>query len=252
MFVHNLNPILLKIGFVEIRWYGLMYLLAFIIAYFFVLKQSKHFGLKLTKDKVVDWLFYCALGMLVFARLFEVVYYNPTYYFANLWKIFAIWEGGLSFHGGLLGFVIGTYVFGKKEKISFLKLADLMSIPAALGLMLGRIGNFINGELVGRISSVPWCVQFKGHEGCRHPSQLYESFKNLIIFVTLFNFRDKKKPEGFIFFLLMIMYAVLRSVIEQYFREPVAYHLGLTEGQFLNVFLFLIGIVGMYYIYRKN
>lgn len=252
MFIDNLNPILLKIGFIEVRWYGLMYLLAFIFGYFFILKQSKHFSLKLTKDKVIDWLFYCALGMIVFARLFEVVYYNPSYYFANPIKIFAVWEGGLSFHGGLLGFAIGTFIFSKKEKIPFLKLCDLMSIPAAFGLMLGRIGNFINGELVGRITNVPWCFKFKGYDGCRHPSQLYESFKNLIIFITLYNYRNKKKPNGFIFFLLIIMYSILRSIIEEYFREPVAYHFGLTEGQFLNVFLFIIGIIGMYYIYKKN
>lgn len=251
MFVHNLNPTLLKISIFEVRWYGLMYLLAFIIGYFFIIKQAKNFDIKLDKNKTADWLLYCAFGMIIFARLFEVLYYNPSYYFANPSKIIAVWEGGLSFHGGLLGFVVGTFLFSKKEKIPFLKLCDLMSIPAAFGLMLGRIGNFINGELVGRVSNVPWCFQFKGYDGCRHPSQLYESFKNLIIFVTLYNYKDKKKPNGFIFFLLLIMYSILRSIIEQFFREPVAYHFGLTEGQFLNVFLLLIGVGGMYYIYKK-
>jgi len=252
MYVHNLDPFFLELGFIKIRWYGIMYALSFLFGYFFIVNQQKHFGLKLSKEKIGDWLLFCAVFMIIFARSVEVLYYNPQYYLSNPWKIIAIWEGGLSFHGGLIGFALGTFIFSRKEEISFLKLADLMSIPAAFGLMLGRIGNFINGELVGRVTDVPWCVKFKGYDGCRHPSQLYESFKNLIIFITLWNYRDKNKPDGFIFFLLLIMYSVLRSIIEQFFRQPDGYILGLTQGQFLNVFIFIIGCVGMFIIFRKK
>ncbi|MBT3304369.1 prolipoprotein diacylglyceryl transferase [Candidatus Woesearchaeota archaeon] len=251
MFTHTLNPILLQVGALEIRWYGLMYVIAFIITYFFILKFSKKFGLELSKDDVGDFVLYSVVLMVICARLVEVLFYNPSYYFSDLSKIFAIWEGGLSFHGGLLGIVLAGWLFSKKKKISFLKLADLVSLPAVLGLMLGRLGNFINGELVGRITSVPWCFNFRGYEGCRHPSQLYEAGKNLLIFLILFPMTGKKK-DGFIFFLFLILYAVFRSIIEQYWRMPARYILGLTEGQFLNVFILVIGLIGMWWIHRKT
>ncbi len=251
MFIHALNPILLKIGFIELRWYGLMYVIAFILAYFFILKFSKKFGLELSKDDVGDFILYAVIFMVICARLIEVLFYHPGYYISNPLKIIAIWEGGLSFHGGLLGLVLAGWLFSKKKKISFLKLADLVSLPAVLGLMLGRLGNFINGELVGRVSNVPWCVYFRGYEGCRHPSQLYEAVKNLAIFFIIFPMRGKKR-DGFIFFLFLILYAVFRSVIEQFWRMPERYILGLTEGQFLNVFILIIGLVGMWWIYRKK
>jgi len=253
MFVDNLNPILLTIGPLSIRWYGLMYVLAFIIGYFYIYNFSKYHDLVLEKDQVMDLLFYQAIFMLIFSRIVEVFYYNPTYYYYHLSKVFAIWEGGLSFHGGLIGFIVGTYIFCKLNNKSFLKIADVVSIPAALGLMFGRIGNFINGELVGRVTSVPWCVRFPKYDDlCRHPSQLYESFKNLFMFGILIYFRNKKVPSGFLFSLLLIMYSILRSIIEQWFREPQGYVMGLTQGQFLNIFLFFAGIGFMYYSYKKN
>lgn len=228
MFTHTLNPILLQVGSLEIRWYGLMYVIAFVFAYFFILKFSKKFGIELNHDDVGDLVLYCVVLMVICARLIEVLFYNPGYYFSNPAKMLAIWEGGLSFHGGLLGLVLAGWLFSKKRKISFLKLADLVSIPAVIGLMLGRIGNFINGELVGRVSNVWWCFSFRGYEGCRHPSQLYEALKNLLIFAIIFPLRGKKK-EGFIFFLFLILYAVFRSVIEQFWRMPSRYIMGLTE-----------------------
>jgi len=160
MFYHNINPILLELGPFQVRWYGLMYLLSFVIAYIMIKKYSD-----LSKEQVTDLLFYQAVFMIVFARAFEVVYYQPSYFFSNPSQILAVWKGGLSFHGGLFGFAVGTTIFAKKEKKSILKLADLIAVPAALGLMLGRIGNFINGELVGRVTNVPWCVNFSNYQG---------------------------------------------------------------------------------------
>ena len=228
-----------------------MYVIGFILAYFIILKISKDFNVELNKNEVGDLLVYLAVCMVIFARLIHVLVYHPVYYFHNLLSIFAVWQGGLSFHGGLIGFVLGAWFFSKKKKIPFLKLADIIAIPGSLGLMFGRLGNFINGELVGRITNVSWCFNFRGYNGCRHPSQLYEVFKNFLIFGTLWQFKGKK-PDGFIFFLLLIMYAILRSIVEQFWRMPEGFILGMTQGQFLNIFVLISGIVGMIYIYKKK
>jgi phosphatidylglycerol:prolipoprotein diacylglycerol transferase len=251
MFSHTLNPVIFALGAVEIRWYGLMYVLGFVFAYYFIPKISGRFGVDLSRDDVSELLLYLAVGMLVFARLAEVLVYHPSYYFSNPQDIPAVWKGGLSFHGGLLGFIIGGFIYAKKKKISFLVLADVVVLPAVIGLFLGRIGNFINGELAGRITSVPWCVNFRNYEGCRHPSQIYEAFKNLFIFGVLWHFKDKK-PAGFLFFLFLILYSILRAVIEQFFRQPETYILGITTGQFLSIFMFLAGVYGMAFIYDKR
>jgi len=228
-----------------------MYLISFIITYFFILKFSKDFGIKLDKNKTADLLLYFAAGMIICSRLVYTMFYKPDFYLSNPVEILKVWKGGLSFHGGLIGIILGGWIFCKRNKIPFLKLADLVSIPASIGLFFGRVGNFINGELVGRITDVPWCFKFKNFDGCRHPSQLYEAFKNLMIFGVLFYYKDKKKPDGFLFFLLIIMYSVLRSIIEMY-RQYDRIILGMTEGQFLNLFLFIFGIVGMYWIYKNE
>lgn len=247
MFTHAINPILLDFGILQIRWYGLMYVIAFILAYYIILKIAKDFDLELSKDDVSELLLFLAIGMIIFARLVEVVYYNPSYYFSNPSTIIAVWQGGLSFHGGLLGVVIGAWLWAKKKNIPFLKLADVIAIPGALGLMFGRIGNFINGELVGRVTDVSWCFNFQGYEGCRHPSQLYEAFKNLLIFGMLWPLKGKK-PDGFIFFFALILYAIFRSIIEAFWREPQAYILGFTQGQFLNIFVLIAGVIGIWWV----
>src|SRR3989344_7494538 len=146
MFTHSISPVLLNIGSFEIRYYGIIYALGFILAYFFIEK--------LRKEKQVDldtesYLFYILLGTLIGARIFYILFYNLPFYIKNPFEILALWHGGLSFHGGLLGAAIAAYLFSRKCNIKFLKLADITSIPLAFGLFLGRIGNFLNGELYG-------------------------------------------------------------------------------------------------------
>lgn len=251
MFNNTLNPVILDLGPVEIRWYGLMYVIGFIIAYFLIPKLSKHFKIDITKEKTADLLAYLAVGMIVFSRLFEVLVYNPSYYFSNPADIIAVWKGGLSYHGALIGMAIAGFIFSKKNKIPFLKLADIVSVCAALGLVFGRIGNFINGELVGRVADVPWCTYFKGYEGCRHPSQLYDAFSNLVLFGILWQLKGKKQ-DGFVFFLLLILGGVFRIIIEQFFRMPDGYILGMTTGQFLSVFMVIAGVYGMAWLKDKK
>ena len=245
MFYNNINPTLFSIGPFEIRYYGIIFLVGFVIAYFLISYLAKERKLKLEKDDVADLLFYLLIGTIAGARLFYVLIYDLKVYLANPLEIFALWHGGLSFHGGLIGAVISGFIFCKKKKIGFYELADIVVIPLALGLALGRIGNFLNGELVGRITDAPWAVKFRDYDGFRHPSQIYESLKNFFIFFVLWFIRNKKFKKGFLFWLFVIMYSALRFFIE-FFRAPDAQLgfivFGLTMGQLLNIAMFFIGI----------
>lgn len=254
MFYNNINPTLLHLGPFEIRYYGIIYVLGFILAYFFISYLAKERNLKLTKDDIWDLLFYLIIGAVAGARIFEIFVYNLKYYLANPLEMIAIWHGGLSFHGGLIGAVIAAYIYTKRKKIAFYDLADICVIPLAFGLFLGRIGNFLNGELVGRITDVPWCVKFRNYEGCRHPSQLYESFKNLVIFSALWLIKGKKLKKGIMFWSFILMYSVLRFFIE-FFRAPdeqIGFILGLTMGQWLNIMMFIVGLYFFFKIQRSN
>ncbi len=251
MFYNNINPTLLKLGPFEIRYYGIIFALGFILAYFFIRYLVKQRNLNLTKDNTLDLLFYIIIGAVIGARLFEIIIYNPGYYIANPFEMIAIWHGGLSFHGGLVGALTTGYLYCRKKKINFYDLADIVVIPLAFGLFLGRIANFINGELVGRITDVPWCVKFKNYQGCRHPSQLYESLKNLLIFTTLWFLKEKKLKKGIVFWSFILMYSTLRFFVE-FFRAPdeqLGFIIGLTMGQWLNIIMFALGI---YFFVRIN
>ncbi len=263
MFVHNLNPVIATLGPFEIRWYGLMYVIGFILAYFILKHLSKQGRIKLTKEQLEDMLVYGGIGGILGARLFYVLVYNLTSYLQNPAEIIAVWHGGLSFHGSVIGGLIGLYLFSRKYKFDFLEILDISSIPFVLGLALGRIGNFINGELYGRVTDVSWCVQFPGAEGCRHPSQLYASVKDLLIFATLWVLKDKTRSKsktsldpvergstwemkkGMLAATFILMYSVLRFIVE-FFREPdpqlgfLAF--GLSMGQLLSVLMFIFGV----------
>lgn len=247
VFYNNIDPVLLKIAGFEIRYYGLIIVLSLIIAYFMIPYLAKKKGLKLSKDQTENLLFYTALSGLIGARLFIVLIYFPSYYLSNPLEIFKIWKGGVSFHGALLFGLIAVYLYCKKHKLKFLEVIDIMIIPVALGFAFGRIGNFLNGELYGRITNVPWAVKFKDVEGFRHPSQLYESAKNFIIFSTLLFLSNKKLKPGFLLATFLVMYSIFRFFIE-FVREPEIYVYFLTMGQFLCLLMFISGIYLFYKI----
>jgi len=251
MFIHNINPIIASFGPFEIRWYGLMYALSFVFIYFAVSYLVKRKKINLTAVDIEWFIILETTALIIGARLFEVIFYNPSFYLANPSQIIAFWKGGLSFHGGLTAMFIAGLWFCKKKKIPALKMADIFVIPIGIALMLGRIGNFINGELYGRITSVPWCMKFSRAEGCRHPSQLYESGKNLLIFIILWSIKDKKKPDGFFFALFLILYGTFRFIIE-FVREPEVFVGPFTMGQFLCLWMIIAGIALMFYITKKN
>lgn len=249
MFHHNINPTLLHIGPFEVRYYGVFIVISLIIAYFLIYYLAKERKLKLSKDDVSEYLVYIMVSAIVMARLFYVFVYNFKFYFYNPLEVFAVWNGGLSFHGGLLGAVIGCFIFCRKKKINFYEIADITVIPLAMGLFLGRIANFLNSELYGRITSVPWAVKFKGVDGFRHPSQLYEALKNFFIFFALWYLKNKRLPKGALFLIFVCLYSFLRFFIE-FFRAPdaqIGFIYGLTLGQILNIIMFF---AGMFFLYR--
>jgi phosphatidylglycerol:prolipoprotein diacylglycerol transferase len=251
VFEHALNPVLLQLGPLEIRWYGVMWALSFLLVYVYVLRSARSRLIKLTDDDV-DWLMiWLVAGIILGARLFDVFVWEWAYYSANPGEIIAIWHGGLSFHGGLIGGLIAGWLFARRRKISFLNLCDVCIVPIALGQALGRIGNFINGELYGRVTNVPWGVQFPGAEGYRHPSQLYEALYDIVIFIVLFSLRKKKMRHGSLLALFLVLYSIFRFVTE-YFREPTAFVGPLTLGQALNIPVFVFGVGLWIYLQKKK
>lgn len=255
MFIHNIDPVLLSIGPFQIRYYGLFFVLAFVMAYFLLVHLAKRKELSVTKDDIADLILYIIIGAVLGARIFYVFVYNLPFYLSNPFEIIAVWHGGLSFHGGIIGAVIAGIYFTKRKKIDFYELADIVVIPLALGLALGRLGNFINGELYGRIADVPWAVKFPDAEGFRHPSQIYASFKDWLIFFTLWVIKDKNLPKGFMFWLFVVMYSTLRFIVG-FFRAPdpqLGFILGpLTMGQILSIIMFFVGIFFINRVYKKN
>lgn len=261
MFFHNINPVLLELGPFQIRYYGLFYALGFVIAYFLISYLAKKKELSLTKDDVADFLLYEIIGVVAGARLIYVLVYNPLFYLQNPLEIVAVWHGGLSFHGGLLGAVIACYLFCKKKKIEFYDIADIAVIPVALALALGRLGNFINAELYGRVTNLPWCIDYSKNQfvenlpdGCRHPSQIYASIKNLAVFAVLWFIKDKKLPKGFMFWSFVTLYGLFRTIVEL-FRQPDE-QIGFifnyfTTGQLLSFPLFLVGLFMLYNLNKK-
>lgn len=237
MFTHNIDPTLFSIGPFEIRYYGLVYVIGFLLIYYILSKKRQE--LKLTKKDIDNLVLYLILAVVVGSRLFEVLIWNPAYYFANPLKIFAIWEGGMALHGGIIAICLVGYYFCKKKKISFAKLADILVIPAVFILALGRIANFINAELVGIITNLPWCVKFPNIEGCRHPVQLYGAAGRFVLFGYLIALKKLKKfKDGFLFWNFILFMAIGRFFCDFLRQDPRL--LGLSMGQYLSIIMFAI------------
>jgi len=262
MIYHNINPALVDFGIIQIRYYGLFYALGFLIAYFMIPKIAERKGIKITKDDAADFIFYAILGVVLGARLAYILFYNFMSYIQNPIEIFAVWHGGLSFHGGLIGAVLACWYFCKKKRISFFDFLDIVVVPVALALALGRVGNFMNGELYGRAAEVPWCIDYSHNQhmpdipgGCRHPSQIYSSIKDLAIFGVLLFMSRKKLPKGTMFWSFVALYGLFRTIVE-FFRQPDS-QLGLifgnlSMGQLLSIPMFLIGGFMVFRIYFKK
>ena len=253
----NIDPILVDLGVIRVSWYGLMYIFGFLASYLLVRYQMKRKDFGVSKLEVENLYFYLILGLIIGARLGYVLFYNLKDYLADPLEIVAIWHGGMSFHGGLIGVLIVGILFSWKNRKSFWKIADLFIVTAPIGLGLGRIGNFINGELYGRVTQVPWGMIFpKGDSLLRHPSQLYESaLEGGVLFLILWFLKDKKLPTGGLLAVFLSLYGLFRFFVEL-FREPdpqLGFILGpFTMGQTLSAFMIVGGIILFLYLKGKK
>lgn len=259
MWVHDIDPIALDLGFIQVHWYGLMYLVGFGAAFWLGGYRARQPGSGWTEEQVSDLIFWCAMGVIVGGRMGYVLFYNFDQFVADPLWLFAVWEGGMSFHGGLLGVLVMIWLFGKKHAKSFMQMGDFVAPLVPIGLGAGRIGNFIGGELWGRAADVPWAVVFpRTADGlARHPSQLYEAFlEGVVMFVVLWWFSSKPRPRMAVSALFLIMYGVFRSFVE-FFREPDA-HIGyiafgwLTKGQLLSLPMIVVGVLLLLWAYKNK
>jgi phosphatidylglycerol:prolipoprotein diacylglycerol transferase len=253
----DINPAIIDLGPIRVGWYGLMYVFGFLASYLLVRYQMKKKNFDVSKLEVENLFFYLILGLIIGARLGYVLFYDLKMYLADPLEIFAVWHGGMSFHGGLIGLLIVGILFSWRNHKSFWKIADLFIVTAPIGLGLGRIGNFINGELYGRVTQVPWGMIFpKGGPLPRHPSQLYESaLEGGVLFLILWFLKDKKLPFGGLLTLFLFFYGVFRFFVE-FFREPdpqLGFMLGpFTMGQILSSCMIIGGIVLFFYLRRMK
>ncbi len=247
----GLDPVALKIGPLAIKWYSLAYLAGIFLAYWLLLKMLKRPGAPMARRHADDMLFYGMLGVILGGRLGYVLFYNPQFYLANPGSILKLWDGGMSLHGGVIGVLIGIWYLAHKNGLSFLRICDYIACTIPFGLLFGRLANFVNGELWGRPTDVPWAIIFpqSGTNDPRHPSQLYEAgLEGLLLLVVmsfLFWKTDARYKPGFLFGVAAIWYGLSRFIIEN-FREPDAQlgtlSWGLTMGQTLTVPLLLAGV----------
>lgn len=254
----NLDPVIFRVGPLAVRWYGLMYLLGFLASYFIIRALARRRNLALSADDLSDLLFYGVLGVVLGGRIGYTLFYNFTYYLNHPLQIFAVWEGGMSFHGGLLGVVIAILVFCLRRHLPTLLTGDIIVTAAPIGLGLGRLGNFINGELWGRVTTVPWAMIFPGAGPLpRHPSQLYEAMlEGPVLFVLLWWLHRRRVSAGIPFFCFFLGYGAIRFFVE-FFRQPDA-QLGFlwggaTMGQLLSLPMIVLGLSGIVVIlWRKG
>lgn len=258
---HALDPVAFTIGPFSVRWYGLAYLAGFILAALTMWRVSKRWKLSLTADELYTVVLACCVGVILGARLGYVLFYGAGYYLTHPLEIFAVWEGGMSFHGGLAGALIAGWLCCRSYGLSFRTLADLAVIGAPWGLFFGRIANFINGELWGKPTDLPWGVVFEtGGNVARHPSQLYEALlEGLVMFIVLYALSRRRppRPQGTFLGTFALLYGVFRFLIE-FVRLPDAqlgYLFGtgwLTMGQLLSLPLAAFGIIELVLAHRRG
>jgi len=262
MYTHNLDPVLFDFGLIVIRWYSLAYVFGIIIGWWLGKKIILHIlnnvNFKFNLSEFDDLITYTILSIIIGGRLGYVLFYNLEYYINNPIDVFKVWEGGMSFHGALLGVIISTHLFSIKRNIPTFFMLDVIACVSPIGIFFGRIANFINGELVGKITTVPWSVVFPSIDmAARHPSQIYEALlEGLILFLLLFYFILKPKYTlGVCSYLFLILYGLFR-IISEFFREPDAqlgYFFGfLSMGTILSFFMIFVGFTILIYLRKKN
>jgi phosphatidylglycerol:prolipoprotein diacylglycerol transferase len=263
MLIHpQFNPVAVKLGPLSIHWYGLMYLLAF-LQFWWLGKRRIQTHPQLaqagwTTEHLDDLLFYGVLGVIVGGRLGQVLFYDPGFYFSHPLEILSIWKGGMSFHGGFLGVMLAMWLYARKTGLTWLDITDFIAPLVPLGLATGRLGNFINGELWGRVCdpALPWAMIFPQVDLLpRHPSQLYQAgMEGVLLFVVLWLFSAGTRPRGAVSGAFLVGYGAFRFIAE-YFRTPDEGIFGLSEvismGQWLSLPMILVGAIMLVWSYRR-
>lgn len=255
----DINPVAIELGFFKIHWYGIMYLVGFALAYFLGVYRSKLVA-GWNQDQVSDLIYYCAIGVIIGGRLGYSIFYGFDKLFSDPLSIFKIWEGGMSFHGGFIGVATASYIFARKYNKKILDIMDFVSPLVPLGLASGRFANFINGELWGKPTDLPWGMVFPNTDKLalvRHPSMLYEMIlEGFVLFIIIWIYSSKKRPLGAVSALWIILYGTFRFLIE-FIREPDA-HLEylawgwVTMGQVLSAPMIILGTIFILYAYSNH
>jgi len=262
MYTHSLDPVFIDFGFIAIRWYSLAYIFGIILGWWLGKKIISHVikevSFKFNVKEFDDLITYLIISIILGGRLGYVVFYNLNYYLSNPFDIIKVWEGGMSFHGALLGIIIGTYFFSKKKNVPTYFLLDIIACVSPIGIFLGRLANFINGELVGKVTAVSWGVIFPAIDSLpRHPSQLYEAVLEgavLFLILNILIFRRKYKM-GTCSYLFLIYYGIFR-ILSEFFRQPDP-QLGLlfnffSMGTLLSFLMIITGLIILYISQKKN
>ena len=265
MIIHNFDPVLIDLGFFQIKWYSIAYIMGIILGWAYALRIIKKLQNNtesfepIKRSDFDDLLIYLILGIILGGRLGYIIFYNLDYYIQNSFEIFKLWQGGMSFHGGLIGIIVAIFIFSKNKNTNFFKYSDIVACVAPIGIFLGRIANFINGELFGKISTLPWAVIFpNGGNIARHPSQIYEAILEGFVLFILINFLALKKhliiKTGYVSSFFLIAYSILR-IFSENFREPDQ-HLGyffnyFSMGTALSILTLISGFLIIFFI-KKN
>lgn len=249
------DPVIFEIGPLALRWYGVMYLVGFVAAFLLARKRLARTGW--TQEQLSDLLFWCFVGVIAGGRAGYVLFYQFDAFLADPLYLFKIWTGGMAFHGGCLGVILAAYLYAKRQSWSFLAVGDFIAPLVPIGLGAGRIGNFINGELWGRVTDVSWGMVFPGAGPLpRHPSQLYEFFfEGLVLFMLLWWYSSSERARGSVGALFLMAYGVFRFGVE-FYREPDAhlglYQIGLSQGQLLCIPMIIAGLWLWIYAHKRS
>jgi len=250
----SLDPVAFHLGPLAVRWYGLAYMVGFLAGWLILTRLDERWGLGLGPDGRAATVLAAVIGLIAGARLGYVLFYGAGVYWREPVRILQVWDGGMSFHGGLAGILIAAWVESRRKPVTFLRLCDIGAVGAPIGIFFGRLANFVNGELWGRPTTLPWGIVFPGAGPLpRHPSQLYEAFlEGAVLFTVLFLLARQKRPEGQITGWFMVLYGVFRIGIE-FLRQPDA-QLGFVVGPFTMGQLLTLPVVafGVWLLWRAK